>query len=344
MNTDELLGIVRNLKEKPAKNINEHVLILDGLNTLIRAFSVSASLNATGHHVGGLTGFLKSLGFLNRTFNPSRIIVVWDGIGGAQNRKNQDSNYKAQRAHASVIHYDLYETKAEEMSSLQEQASRLQDYLYCLPITYIEVPKLEADDVIAYLAKNFSAAGREVKIVSTDKDFLQLVDSNVSVYSPTKKVLYNYEEAVRFLEVLPENYNIVKALVGDNSDGLVGVNGIGLKTLVKIFPELQTDPGLTLDSFFTLCSERAEQGKSKCTKILSEWHRVEKNYKLMDLQETVLDEEEKQTVIRMLKEPVGTVRVGPFLHYLSEDRIEFVKDPEGWVCSFSSLVPIAKKT
>ena len=91
----------------------------------------------------------------------------------------------------------------------------------------------EADDIIADLALGASASGKQVTIVSSDKDFLQLIDGCISVYSPIKKTLYTKENITEELEVLPQNYNIVKALLGDNSDNLTGVKGLGLKTLIK---------------------------------------------------------------------------------------------------------------
>lgn len=342
MDRNELLNLIDSLEQKPGRGLDDDVLILDGLNTLLRGFSVNPTININGVHVGGLQGFLKSLGSMVRKFSPTRVIVVWDGIGGAQNRKNIDEHYKANRAHASVIHYDLYEDKKTEMISIQDQADRLLDYLACLPITYIKIDKLEADDVIAYLAKLYSKAKKQVTIVSSDRDFLQLIDENVRVYSPIRKVLFNHEEATEFLTVLPENYNIVKTLLGDGSDGLVGVKGVGIRGLVKEFPELVTNPNLTLDEFFDLCVERRETRKKTIfTKILAGWHTVEKNYKLMDLNETVLDEQEKELVHEILRNSVLKLRIGPFLHYLEEDGFTIMKDvelTESWLCQFSTLV------
>ena len=352
MNRTELLNLVDNLHEKPTRGLDDHVLILDGLNTLIRSFSVNVTLNKDGVHVGGLIGFLKSLGSMTRMFNPTRVIVVWDGIGGAQNRKNIDENYKANRAHASVIHYDMYQDKKAELDSMQDQADRLVDYIACLPVTYIQIDKLEADDVIAYLAKLYSKVNRRVTIVSSDRDFLQLVDQNVEIYSPIKRVLYvgdgysqeapeNCEvmQASEYLQVLPENYNIVKTILGDGSDGLVGIKGVGIKGLVKEIPELTYNPDLTLDKFFDICAERRDtKHKSIFTKILAGWHIIEKNYQLMDLNETVLDENEKNLVHEILRKSDPKLRIGPFLHYLEEDKIEqFMKDTEGWLCEFSKL-------
>lgn len=339
MNTGELLNLVQNLEPRPARHKNDHILILDGLNTLLRSFSVVNTVNAAGNHVGGLMGFLKSLNSLRRQFNPTRIIVAWDGIGGATNRKRLDPNYKANRASAPVIHYDLYESKQEEMDAVYLQGERLIDYLTCLPVTYIRLPKLEADDTIAYMALNASGNGRKVTVVSSDKDFLQLVQPDtLDVYNPTKKVLYDYKTASEFLMVLPDNYNIVKALNGDASDNLPGVKGVGTKTLIKLFPSLQTDPDYSLDQLFEDCSKLLAT-KKICARILADWHHVERNFKLMNLRETVLSDSEKETIFEVIREPIPKLRIGPFLHMLEEDQIEGIsKDPEGWASEFNSLV------
>lgn len=337
-NIKGLLEILETVKEKPARPLNEHILLIDGLNTLIRNFSVNLQINSAGHNVGGLVGFLKSLGSMVRLFNPTRVIVVWDGRGGSQNRKNVNPNYKAQRVQASVIHWDMYDSKVEEMESLQDQAERLLDYLSCLPLSYIQIDKLEADDIIAYLAKEGSKQNRKVTVVSSDKDFLQLIDRNIQVYSPSKKVLYDYEQGTAFLQVLPENYNIVKALLGDKSDGLDGVKGVGIKGILKEFPELQTDTACSLDYIYER-SARDLGKRALCAKIINDWDRVETNYKLMNLHESVLDETEKDIIFKIIKEPNCTMRIGQFLQLLVEDKIEGItKDTEGWLSCFSSLV------
>ena len=131
--------------------------------------------------------------------------------------------------------------------------------------------------------------------------------------------------------------------MGDGSDGLAGIKGVGIKGLVKEIPELTTNPDLTLDEFFDICADRREKTrKSLFTKILAGWHTVEKNYQLMDLNETVLDESEKELVHQMMQQSVPQLRIGPFLHYLDIDKFEIVKDnSESWLCEFSYL---AKKS
>lgn len=337
METKELLQLVENLKPNPVRNINDHILVVDGLNTFIRSFAVVQQINSAGNNVGGLTGCLKSIGSINRLFRPTRLIVAWDGRGGAQNRKNMDSHYKAQRAQAGVIHYDLYEDKEEEIQSMQDQIDRLVDYLTCLPITFIRVDKLEADDIIAYIAKEASAGNHKVTVVSTDRDFLQLIDRNVSVYSPVKKVLYDQKEFFDYMGVLPENYNIVKSLIGDKSDGLIGVKGVGVKSLVKEFPRLQTDSDYNLETLFEDCSNR-EKKKAVHNRILADWHHVETNFKIMDLNKTVLDDAEKVVVKDTLRKPVSPLQIGNFIHLLDTDKIDFMRDTESWLMEFSNLV------
>lgn len=333
----DYLSILNNLHESPVRDRNSSILILDGLNTFLRAFSVVKTVNPNGYNVGGITGFLKSLGSLKRQFNPSRIIVVWDGKGGSTNRKHLNANYKAQRAHAAVIHWDLYDSKEEEMQSVHDQADRLEDYLRCLPITYIKVDKLEADDVIAYLAHSADKVGNKVIVVSTDRDFLQLVSKNIQVYNPVKKVIYDQEETFKFLGILPENYNLVKALVGDSSDNLEGVRGAGLKTIAKLFPELTKDSSCTLQYIYDKCSENLKKSKLYA-KILTEWNKVEQNFRIMDLQESVLSEKEKEFVITEVRRPVGKVQIGRFLALLEQDYIsEITSNTESWLLDFSNL-------
>ena len=164
-------NILKNLKETPPRALNDHILIVDAMNTLIRSFSLLKAMNPSGAHIGGLVGFLRSLGYVTRIFDPTRVLIVWDGKGGSSNRKNIDPNYKAQRATSRITHWGLYDNKEEETEALIGQLFRTQDYLECLPLQQIVIEKLEADDIIAYLAKRASNAGKKVTIVSSDKDF-----------------------------------------------------------------------------------------------------------------------------------------------------------------------------
>jgi len=331
--------ILKNLKETPPRALNDHILIIDAMNTLIRSFSLLKAMNPSGAHVGGLVGFLRSLGYVTRIFDPTRVIVVWDGKGGSGNRKNIDPNYKAQRATARITHWGLYDTREQEQEALIGQLYRTQDYLECLPMHQMGLEKLEADDIIAYLAKRASKAGKKVTIVSSDKDFLQLVNDNIEVYAPVKKKTFTKDNIFEELKVLPANYNIVKALLGDNSDNLQGVKGLGIKTIVSEFPKLLTEVS-NLDYVFKTAEEKLE-GKKIFAKIIHSWDRVETNFKLMDLHDTALDEREINYVESTFKAPVPDLQTGAFLHLMDQDKIEGItKNTEGWLENFRGLTTV----
>ena len=333
--------ILKNLKETPPRELNDHILVIDAMNMLIRSFSLLKAMNPSGTHIGGLVGFLRSLGYVTRIFDPTRVIVVWDGKGGSGNRQNIDPNYKAQRATARITHWGLYDTREEEQEALINQLLRVQDYLDCLPLQQIVMEKLEADDIIAYLAKQASGSNKKVTIVSSDKDFLQLVNSNIEVYAPVKKKTFDSNNIIEELKVLPRNYNVVKALLGDNSDNLAGVKGLGIKTIVKEFPDLKnkiTD----LEYVFSICEQRLED-KKIFPKIIHSWDRVETNFKLMDLHETSLDDKEKNHILDIIKSEIPNLQTGAFLHLLDQDKIEGVtKNTEGWLENFRGLTVFKK--
>ena len=337
-------NILDNLKEKPPRELNDHILVIDAMNMLIRSFSLLKAMNPNGHHIGGLVGFMRSLGFVTRTFDPTRVIIVWDGKGGSANRKNLNPNYKAQRATSRITHWGLYDSKAEEQEALIGQLFRTQDYLECLPVQQLMMEKLEADDIIAYIA-NMASAHKVNKctVVSSDKDFLQLVDDTVEVYAPIKKKTFTKANIQEELQVLPENYNIVKALLGDNSDNLAGVKGLGIKTILSQFPDLINKPGMTLQYVYDICAEKLEEKKVKkiFPKIITEWDKVETNFELMDLHETSLDDKEIDHVKEVLKQPIPTLQSGAFLHLLETDRIEGItKNTEGWLENFRGLTTL----
>ncbi len=336
-------NILKNLKETPPRALNDHILIVDAMNMLIRSFSLLKAMNPTGTHIGGLVGFLRSLGYVTRIFDPTRVLVVWDGKGGSGNRQNIDPNYKAQRATSRITHWGLYDTKEEETESLVSQLYRTQDYIECLPIHQLSLEKLEADDIIAFLAKQASKTNKKVTIISSDKDFLQLIDKNIEVYAPVKKKTYTIDNVKDEIGVLPQNYNIVKALLGDNSDNLPGVKGLGIKTILSEWKSFAYDSNASLQDVWDHCETQMDQDKPKkiFAKILHNWDRVMTNYKLMDLHDTVLDEKEKKYITDILKSSIPDLQVGAFLHHLDQDKIEGItKNTEAWLQNFRGLKTI----
>lgn len=338
---NKYLDILNNLQERPSPKSDDHLMLIDSLNTFIRSFVMLKSMNPGGHRVGGLLGFLRSLGFLTRTFEPTRIICVFDGKGSAMNRQNVDPNYKAQREHVKITNWGMFDTKDEERESMSAQIVRLLDYLECLPVDVISYDKIEADDIISFIAQEKVLTGSKVTIVSSDRDFLQLVRPNLSIYSPIKKMLIDSSNIESILGVHPSNYLVVKSLTGDSSDNLAGVKGVGTKTLVKKFPKLLTHPNLDLDSIYEACEQNLDKKRQMYANIIYDWDKVKKNYELMNLQEPRLTSEEKDTILNDIKVPSRDLSTITFLKYLEVDRIESITtNTDTWLETFRTLTHI----
>ena len=331
------LDILNKIEQRPDRKLNDHVLIVDSMNTFIRSFAMLQSMNPQGHHTGGLVGFLRSLGFLMRTIDPTRIICVFDGQASSSSRKNIDPEYKANRNIKRITNWEIFDDKDDEFQSMTMQMGRLVEYLQCLPLTLISIDKIEADDTISYLAQKFAANNKKVTIVSSDKDFLQVVDQNIEVYSPIKKKTYGKKEVQEEIGMIPENYLIMKALLGDNSDNLTGIKGLGTKTLIKEFPGLVKDPLFELSDIQKICNEKL-QTKKIFAQILYDWNKVKTNYELMNLLQPRLGDYEIVHILDKIKEPIPSLQVVTFLNMLEADQIEALnKNVEGWLEIFRPL-------
>jgi len=336
------LDILNNIEQKPERKLNDHVLIVDSMNTFIRSFAMLQSMNPQGHHTGGLVGFLRSLGFLVRTIDPTRVICVFDGQGSSTNRKSMNSDYKANRNIKRITNWELFDNKEDEYASMTMQMHRLVEYLQCLPLSLISIDKVEADDVISYLAQQFDKANKKVTIVSSDKDFLQIITDNIEVYSPIEKKTYRVKEVMEKIGMIPENYLILKTLLGDNSDNLSGIKGLGEKTVLKEFPAIAKDPLFDLIDVYKICEEKL-QTKKIFANIIYNWEKVKLNYEMMNLLQPRVSEEEIQIIRHKLSQGVPSLQSGPFLHMLEMDQIETLnKNVEGWLETFRPLTTYQK--
>lgn len=331
------LDILNKIEQRPDRKLNDHILIVDSMNTFIRSFAMLQSMNPKGHHTGGLVGFLRSLGFLMRTIDPTRVICVFDGQASSSSRKHIDPEYKANRNIKRITNWEIFDDKDDEFQSMTMQMGRLVEYLQCLPVTLISIDKIEADDTISYLAQKFAANNKKVTIVSSDKDFLQIVDQNIEVYSPIKKKTYGKKEVQEELGMIPENYLIMKALLGDNSDNLTGIKGLGPKTLLKEFPGIVKDPLFELSDIHKICTEKL-QTKKIFAQILYDWDKVKTNYELMNLLQPRLGDYEIVHILDKIKEPIPALQAVTFLNMLEADQIEALnKNVEGWLEIFRPL-------
>jgi 5'-3' exonuclease len=336
---DDLLNKVQ---PSAPRKVNDHILVIDALNTFIRSFTMINMMNPQGAHVGGMVGFLKSLGFLTRTFNPTRVVIVFDGPGSSAARKNINSDYKANRDITRITNWEIFDKKDDEYASMSAQIERLVEYLQMLPVDMISMPKVEADDVIAYIGQQFGD-NNKVTIVSSDKDFLQIVDENVEVYSPIKKKIYGPAQVKEEVGVLAENYLVMKSLLGDNSDNLPGVKGLGPKGIFKHFPDLIDKPGTDLEYVFEICEAGVEKTKI-FQKILTNYDRVWQNHDLMNLMEPRLSDTQKVLILDMMDNCPSQLNVMAFLLMLKQDSIEhgITKNTESWLENFRYLLTVKK--
>jgi DNA polymerase-1 len=242
-------------------------------------------INPEGHHIGGLTGFLKSIGYAIKMIEPTKVVIVFDGVGGSNSKRNLYPEYKANRNKNRMTNYSIFTNKEEETESINNQMARLIQYLQCLPVSIICIDGIEADDVIGYLVGKFQKydATKEVTIMSADQDFLQLVSDKVKVYSPTKKKIFKPQDVLEEYGVSCYNFINYKILMGDSGDNLPGVNGLGPKKLLKLFPTLVEDTPLQLADI-VVEAERKQEEHDLYARIVERKHQLIINDKLMNLQ------------------------------------------------------------
>jgi DNA polymerase-1 len=254
-------------------------------------------LNPDGHHIGGLTGFLKSIGYAIRMSDPTKVVVIFDGIGGSNARRNLYPEYKANRNSSRITNHNIFSSKDEESESINNQISRLVQYLQCLPVTVISIDGLEADDIIGYLANKFQAHEEtaRVTIMSADKDFLQLVSDKVHCYSPTKKKIYTPKDVLEEFGVSSNNFLNYKILMGDTSDNIPGITGLGPKKLIKLFPELISNTKVELDEIISSSADKVNENKLYLS-VVERRRQLLINQQLMSLNGSFLSPENKQLV------------------------------------------------
>lgn len=313
-------------EQKEELNLDSRVLMVDSLNTFMRSFAVIQHMNKNLTPIGGLTGFLRSVGYAIDLVRPTRVILVFDGRGSSTNKRYIYPEYKANRGIKRITNWEHYESQEEESESITDQLVRLIQYLKHLPVDVVVIDKVEADDVIGYLAGIY---GKEVTILSSDRDYLQLVSDRVTVYSPTKKIFYNPSRVLSEYGVHPNNFLMQKMLLGDSGDNVPGVSGLGPKTLIKEFPDLAKEEIVDLETIL----ERCEKGKKKChTSILNFKNQIKINKLLMDLTNPNIPDDDVQWLTEMLENPSKTFNSQEFIKLYEEDDLgASIKDPRSWL-------------
>ena len=189
-----------------------------------------------------------------------------------------------------------------------------------LPIKTTVIDKVEADDIIAVLSKKLvEKFNSTVFIVSSDKDFVQLVTDKIILYRPMEKEYYNTETVLEKFGVLSENFIIYKTLLGDNSDKIPGVKGLGEKGIFKKFPEL-TEKKLTLEDIFDISTRKFKE-HVVYSRIVHDRTKLENSYKIMDLSVPMVDEQQIEYLDYLIDEKFPDLNTKLFIQLYNEDKL-----------------------
>jgi len=269
------------------------VILIDALNLFIRNYVVNPTMSPKGMPLGGCIGFLKSLQKICRILNPDEIIVCWDGIGGSARKKAIDKDYKAGRKplrfNRRMIKLD---PELQEQNKVYQQV-RLYEYLNEMPIIQVAIDAIEADDIIGYIVGQSYYDGWEKVIVSSDKDFFQLASEDTTVYRPIQNKFITVESLLETDKIHPNNYALARAIVGDKSDNLPGIKGIGMKTVAKSFSFLGESRQIGVDEFINFSSSQESTVQSK---VYSNASLIDKNYDMMQLYSPKISLTNKQSI------------------------------------------------
>ena len=332
MKQKELLNLLNNIEEHGEETVEgERILMIDGLNLFFRNFAMMNMVNPDGVHIGGLGGFFRSLGAEIRRVDPTQVYVIFDGAGSANARKNLLPEYKSGRDLQRITNWEAFDDIEDEHDAKVDQIVRVIQYLKTLPVKTITLPKVEADDVIAYLSDIIPEKPEDkVFIVSSDKDFLQLINKNVIVYRPMEKEFYTEETVVEKFNMSPHNFILYKTLMGDNSDKVKGVKGLGEKKLKKLFPEL-SERDLSLDDIYNICESKFKENVIYA-RVIQHIDELEKNYKIMDLSNPMLDENDKKYLTQVVKTNDYHYLPDQFVAFYNEDKLGgMIRNVNFWV-------------
>jgi DNA polymerase-1 len=245
-----------------------------------------------GVPTGSAFGFLRVLRATLNRFKADSCLVVWD-TGRSAYRKKLYPEYKANRDEAE---------KPAALDTIEDQIGILQGVLPYLNVKQLAIKGYEGDDLL-WLAVEAVRDDNELEpivIVTGDKDLLQLVDTGVAVYRPIADELITDKNFTVEVGVPNHMFCLRKALVGDKSDNIDGIRGVGEKTANKFMEECLVDDAgewfqeLDVDDLKDF-KEFCEEHKGKIAPRIAEgWETVERNLKLMDIKKFPFDGKDKK--------------------------------------------------
>jgi 5'-3' exonuclease len=317
----------------------KRLLVIDSLNMFFRAYIVDPSVSVNGDPIGGMKGYLKILQKLLRETKPDKVIICWDGPGGSQKRKQMVKGYKAGRKPLRLNrNVDLLDGD-EQMQNQIYQQTRLLEYINQTPIMQLMLDGVEADDVISFVVNDQRYTGWQKVIVSSDKDFYQLCDDETIIYRPIQKEVLNKNNVIEKFDIHPTNFALARAIAGDKSDNLKGVDRVGLPTVAKRLPFLKEEKTYTIDEVFNYCKEQESSVKAYDS-IVEQIDVVSVNYKMMQLYTPSISVQGRNKIRWILDEFDYSFNKTQFLKMTIEDGF----GSGDWTSLFSSLKHICVKS
>lgn len=311
MSNKKYLSIFEEIKKKGGSlddgNPNDKVLIIDGLNTFIRVFSVIPTTNEDGIHIGGIVGFLRSIAYVVNMIRPTRVIIAFDGKGGSSRRRKIYPQYKQNRkTKYRVNRSNSFASKDDERMNMIMQIQRVVEYLEALPLTVLSYDNIEADDTIGYICRQVLTKS-QITIMSTDKDFLQLANGRIKIWSPTKKKMYDENTVLEEYGISSHNLIWYRVLDGDKSDNISGVRGLGLKTIQKKLPFLSENRIVEMDEVVNELPEHKDT--------------IDLNYRLMQLSDVDISASTKTKIVDRVNAPINRLVKFKFEKMFLEDKL-----------------------
>ena len=255
----------------------KRVFIVDGYGQIYRsyfAFLTNPLKDKDGNNVSAVFGFFNTVMMLVRQYRPEYLVVAMDSRGKTFRHEMYDQ-YKANRDKAP--------------DDLHAQVPVIDDFLEKMHIPHYERQGMEADDIIATIARKASKEGLETVMVTGDKDLLQLVRDDVFALRPPRKGEKEYRlcgkpEVEEIFGVRPDQIVDYLTILGDTSDNVPGINGIGEKGAVKLLSEYQT-----LDNVY---SNIDKMSKGVQAKLEAARDHIELSHNLVMLKDDVFDDSE----------------------------------------------------
>ncbi len=213
---------------------NKKLMIIDGSSLLFRAFYALPLLTTKeGIYTNAMYGFLGMLYNVIDEYKPDYISVAFDKSG-------------------PTFRHELYEdykgTRSSAPDEIRGQFTRIKEILDAMNIHYLESDKYEADDIAGTLARDGETKGMEVVLVTGDKDYLQLVSEKTKVVITRKGITetekYDLDKIDEVYKLTPNQLIDLKGLMGDSSDNIPGVPGIGEKTGLKLIQDFHSIDGV----------------------------------------------------------------------------------------------------